>query len=245
MSFDLALYPASGPGLGHLMRCMALAQWAVELKAKAIVMLAQDAPALQWPCAVARASNKVTAKANVHIADAPGSDYLHGLSGPALWRVVDVKADEPRDYAGYIYPHFGAEPFSILPTFVGPSWMPLRQIFSRDPAIIGKERAAWGVSYRAQRAGYKSLEGRHEYGISLALSIAREAVVPASTVAYEAFALGCPVRLLRDITPDCDRIGAAMVAEGVAVWDDEPVRTLSPARIGDGLGAKGLLEALL
>lgn len=245
MTYDLALYPAPGPGLGHLMRCLALAQWAVELKAKVIVCLpvAPETRALPWPCPVA--VGRTEGNAAVSVVDGK-CHVLTDRHIPAWYFVDGQDWEHDGNVAGCIAPHFGAAPVHGFPTFVGPSWIPLRRQFSLPPAIIDNQRAKWGVTYRATRDGYHSLENRSAYDVFCALSVAREAVVPASTIAYEALTLGCPVRLLRGITPDCDRIGAAMVAEGVAVWDDDQtVATLPPMQVGDGLGAKRLLESLL
>jgi len=237
VKYDLALYPAPGPGLGHLMRCLALAQWAVELKAKVLVAL-REPTAIAWPCAVL-CDYEVEPEASVSVIDGTGT------AEPAVnvWAIVDELPGAHNAITGFIYPHFGAEPVPGYPTFVGPSWMPLRREFSSGPWTVPGGRSDWACSYRAQREGYRDIAG-HSACWEL-LGQANHALVPASTIAYEALALGCPIRLLRGITPDCDRIGTAMVAEGVAVWDDEAVATLPPMQIGDGLGAKRLLEALL
>lgn len=220
------------------MRCMALAEWAVELKAKVVVCISLDPyVALSWPCPV---SVGQPADATVSIGD--GS-----VHPAAKWHVIDAALKAPHYEAdGYIYPHFGAVPQLGSPTFVGPQWMPLRKRFSQGD--LHSERSGDCVSYRASRAGYRELRGMSEAATFYALSIAPHALLPASVIAYEALTLGCPVRLLDGITPACDEIGVAMAQAGVAVWDTlagEKTLPPGPPEGLDGLGAKRLLEALL
>lgn len=246
-TYDLALYPAPGPGLGHLMRCLALAQWAVELNARVIVCLPilPEMPRMPWPCPVL--VGRYCNEARVTINDGSVGPLQDDPHVP-VWYMIDGKDSwvHSGNVVGAIYPHFGARPVPGFPTFVGPSWMPLRLPFQYEP--VNEPRTFAPASYRAgERKGHVKLEGSAQ-DVRRTLSLATHAVVPASTVAYEALASGCPVRLLRDITPDCDRIGAAMVAAGVATWDDSSDALALPAkhRYGvDGLGAKRLLEALL
>ena len=230
------------------MRCMALAEWAVELKARVIVCFAvADYPPLAWPCPVLYGRQE---EAHVIIVDGSGPRVTHGDAVPGRWYVVDgppVSEAYQTDALGYIYPHFGAVPVHGFPTFVGPQWMPLRLPFQYEP--LNEPRSSFApASYRAPGSRGVKLEGMDAQDVRRTLSLASHAVVPASTVAYEALASGCPVRLLRDITPECDQVGAAMVAAGVATWDDSADALAMPARHRygvDGLGAKRLLEALL
>lgn len=237
MTYDLALYPASGPGLGHLMRCMALAEWAVALKAKPVVCLQPGAPVLAWPCAVV--SGGGDAEARVRIADGfPARDDA------GYWFIVDAPPSTGPDVEGYIYPHFGAASADGFPTFVGPQWMPLRKVFSVAP-ISGHRRGS--VGYRANLPGVTELTGLPSRNVADALGQAAEAIVPPSTIAYEAMAMGCPVRLLRVGFPGCEEIGQAMVEAGAASWYDDPRPGQPPLgmRAVNPRSAERLLEALL
>ena len=223
------------------MRCLALAQWAVELKAKVAVALpiSPGAESLAWPCPVSIGNAKI--RGHVSIVDGypvpPAED---------LWAIVDAMPTNPTA-AGFIYPHFGAVPIPGFPTFVGPQWMPLRRAFGYGHPFMGCERKG-RVSYRAPKdlRDYEPLMGSAQ-DVCRALSAAEAAWVPASTVAYEALAVGCPV-VLND-AGSIPAIGDAMVEAGVATrWDGgekPPVLKGFDFPVIDGLGAKRLLEALL
>ena len=243
VTYDLALYPASGPGLGHLMRCMALAEWAVELKAKAIVALGGPS-SLAWPCAVALPV--VSIDARVHIQDGGTNRF----GGRAVWRVVDaVPTDltDPMlcDSAGIVYPHFGAVPVGGFPTFVGPQWMPLRPGLANGLPPKVRQATAIGSGwcrYRCEKPrGYVDLAAvpddewfLHYEGV----------VCPPSTIAYEAMTAGMKVAIHeehehKDIMLAMFKAGAAVSAE------DESRHRAHTTDLIDGLGARRLLEALL
>ena len=226
MIYDLALYPASGPGLGHLMRCMALAEWAVELKAKVAVAL-QHAPGnLAWPCPVIVGAEGYALEFKVAIGDGR-------VVGPLeAWQIIDGPP-EGTDPAtpGYIYPHFGATPVAGFPTFVGPQWMPLRKKFSRRR----EDRNGVWACYRVQAPGMVPAD-------DLWPQWAGGMLCPPSVIAYEAMALGLPVAIHDD--HEYPRIAGAMWRTGVASWADN-WHQATPTNLIDGLGAKRLLEALL
>lgn len=237
-TYDLALYPASGPGLGHLMRCMALAEWAVELKAKVIAITQESS--LVWPCSLLT-SGGISAR----IAIADGLSAQPG-GGAQHWRIIDGLNDGSGPAYGYIYPHFGAVPVPGFPTFVGPQWMPLRRGFEMWGP--GGKRAAAAVTYRAPTDAW-GLPLRAQTGQQAAECFreAEAAWVPPSTVAYEALASGCALVLHRQ--SGSLEIGQAMHDAAVATWWDgtggPPVLIKRKERPIDGLGAKRLLEALL
>lgn len=244
MTYDLALYPAAGPGLGHLMRCYALAEAAVEMGKRVVVVLEKWAPEIEWPCAVELRGART---ADVVIVD--GKPNMS--AGPA-WFVIDEPPElvDPRDrhVEGYIYPHFGAVPIDGLPTFVGPRWMPLRKAFSQAAPVAKRERA---LSYRLPDDVYvlnDDVSGMTAAQVRDAMWSASEIVCPPSTIAYEAMACGCSVILshadqLSDPHPAGEAIGEAMVAAGAATWWPDHVVTVCDQV--DGRGALRLLEALL
>lgn len=255
MTFDLALYPAAGPGLGHLMRCYALAEAAVEMKAKVIVVRpAGEAPdaglSMAWPCPVLVGRPE---EAHVSIADGLSPSPSHGDAMAGRWYITDTRplpAHHQNDAVGYIYPHFGAVPVPGFPTFVGPGWMPLRRAFMVSQMPI---RRLGTLMYKAPPEIERAEFGLHgslcvglpANGAADAADLMREcyrAVVPPSTIAYEALAMGLSVELLHVAFPGCEQVGQAMVDAGVATWyGDAAVRP----PYYDGLGAARLLKALL
>lgn len=227
------------------MRCIALAEWAVALKAKVIVSVLVDAPDLSWPCPMAVGRSDL--KAKVAIQDGGGGMTF---AGPSIWRIIDAPPPDLSDPilcdgAGLIYPHFGAFPINGFPTFAGPQWMPLRRPFSGGSLRGAPERTNSAVGYRSEGRNVRELRGLPAHEVAAELRWAEYAVVPPSTIAYEALACATPLRLLRVDYP-CADIGAAMVDARVAIWDDEQTQgAFSCPDVIDGLGAKRILEALL
>ena len=233
MNYDLALYPASGPGLGHLMRCMALAEWAVELKAKVIVVLGDNAPVLPWPCA---AKMGVGADARVKVAD---GIRMNDGQASGFWQIVDRECSG--DTLGWIYPHFGATPIPSKPTFVGPQWMPLRKRFSGQPFNEHTQfKQAYHYRVEKPRDCEVDICGSD---VAATLATARYLRCPPSVIAYEALALGTPV-FLHDDVPGYGHLSSAMIAAGVVRSGEMDFPHPRRQHI-DGFGAKRLLEALL
>lgn len=242
MTYDLALYPAPGPGRGHLMRCYALAEWAVVLEAKPIVVLGLDAPSIAWPCPVLRGTPRVVARAKLSIIDVPADAEALYENTASAWWITDVPEPPERPEAlGFIYPHFGAEPVLGYPTFVGPTWMPLRRRFCHPRTSVRRTaewaryrtdepRGYWDLTAEPLDNWYKRFEG---------------VVCPPSVMAYEAMAAGVKVRLHYDHA--FPHLTAAMW-EARVVGLEADVTTHRFADVHneiDGLGAKRLLEALL
>lgn len=249
MTYDLALYPASGPGLGHLMRCYALAEAAVEMGKKVVVGLtAPGGSDLGWPCAVALAGHGQTLEIHTTVAITDG--WVPKNQGK-FWTIIDAPpTDHSETVCGYIYPHFGATPIPGYPTLYGEQWMPLRKQFREGQSNglgLGVYRVPQNVV--AAEPGSFTLSG----DTYAALLQCTRVIVPPSTIAYEALALGLRVELAYDEdqydseTLAClDSISKAMVVAGAAtMWSDSDHRPLVHHYPSDGRGAKRILEALL
>lgn len=251
-SYDLALYPAAGPGLGHLMRCMALAEAAVDLKARAVVVLGEvTAVAIEWPAPVLISNENAHPAADLAILDGPRDPRPYPTPNSEVWRIVDERPAGVDDVTGFIYPHYGAAPVHEYPTFVGPEWMPLRREFVAMTAAmtaVAAQRSKHLCSYKCANPpqGTRKLEGLGAREVAGALRMCRGLMCPPGTIAYEGLACGAPVMLLHTDISACEAVGTAMVAAGVASWSDT---LILPARSAqshiDGRGAIRLLEALL
>lgn len=242
VTYDLALYLASGPGLGHLMRCYALAETAVEMKAKVIVAVAKPGN-IKWPCTVITGIMKPTMeRPGLFIVDASDAENDFEIAHRKnIWRIIDSPDAEMKGYSGAIYPHFGATPIPGYPTLYGEQWMPLRRHFRHMDDPPGRERVA-GYKISAHIAEHDRSGQGTIPSIEL-MSQADRVIVPASTVAYEALAAGRHVQL-HDNVDGLEHVRDAMLEAGVAeMWPNEK---LAPGvKHLDGLGARRILEALL
>ena len=251
MNYDLALYPASGPGLGHLMRCYAIAEAAVEMGRKVVVVLDKEAPYPVWPCVVLLDEGEDRwPDAEVSITDIPRQGSRKSCRKLGAWRIVDKMpvAKERIGAGGYIYPHFGATPVPGYPTLYGEQWMPLRKQF-RGGKATGTETGTYRQPDDIEPGAIK-LQG----DTASALRRCIRATVPPSTIAYEAMAMGVNVELsydpdeyTEDMAAILDRIAAAMVAGGAArMWTPDLHRaSRTKANPIDGRGAIRILEVLL
>lgn len=239
MTYDLALYPASGPGLGHLMRCYALAEAAVEMGKRVLVSLKEPTD-FGWPCAVVLDSGEKAWAKSVHA-------IVDGVANRKneAWYIIDNAKDatewcDPVGPApsGYIYPHFGASPIPGYPTLYGEQWMPLRKQFRemKQAPMAQESPAGYKVSRTIE-------DGEAEILPISRMSRTNRVIVPASTVAYEALAASRHVQL-HDNVDGLQDIRDAMIEAGVAeMWPGEALG--HGATHIDGLGAKRILEALL
>jgi len=265
MKYDLAVAVGGGGdlGLGHAMRGLAIVEAAMRTKAKvAVILVGHDGPPhpdlfdLPWPCAVlvpGRGETPLRSDIGCVVSDCPGDRRTvtpMDESSTNFWQILDGEPDDaPAWLTGWIWPHFGAHPLG-KPTLYGPTWMPLR---GTSPRRTSPGLRKW-ASYRADTAnvGRILLE---DLAHGAVLRIFRErvdfAVLPPSTIAYEAMASGCPVYLHKNVE-GLEMIGVAMVAAGAAEWHTEAGHASAlngqfpnSHKMIDGLGADRLVAAIL
>lgn len=260
MRYDLALCCVgdSEIGYGHIMRTFALAEAAVWMEKKVIVVINGDPPPLTWPCPVLMLgtdSEPSSSDASLVIFDFPLNLPVVGGHRQGEWRMIDVYPSEEEckalgDIGGLIYPHFGARPVEGFPTLVGQQWMPVqdkwrimgkpmgkegRVLYRVPEEVVGKERHGHG---RVIELGDRGWESSSE-----AMAYADRVVCPPCTFAYEAAAAGRLVNLVCEPDHPSYPIGEAMVAAGYASWWGGP--TQNHRMLLKTEGAKRILEALL
>lgn len=238
------------------MRCYALAEAAIEMKAKVLVALAAPST-IDWPCPVVM-DNETGSIGNITIGvlvvdgvEVPAQEGVPGQDRAEYWSIIDSVPDGSMYADGYIYPHFGATPIPGYPTFYGPQWMPLRKGFRIGNSLVGTMVG----TYRHEQV---EVHGGDHYSVSLeqhhdmawALSRCSAVIVPPSTIAYEAMALNVHVNL-HDAVKGYEHIATAMIEAKVAHMFTGPIKTVKSgdsvrfnSRV-DGRGAIRLLEALL
>lgn len=263
MTYDLALVTDGNDelGWGHAARMSALCVVAAR-RGLSVVLVAQNPLELlqrfSWPRPVLGGSHvdwvlpRIRTGADVVVYDGVGP--LDSALGNRFVAFDDLGnlAAAPRGGTStlVVSPHFGADP-AMYPgraALCGPKWMPLNlEGIKRALSLVARP-----VTYRLPASlDTVTLGGLPHHDAIRNLSVAPYAVLPPSTIAYEAIAMRVPVRLHTEALPATpmgralERVGDAMVDAGAATWWGEPERIpRGPPGMVDDRGADRLLDFL-